>query len=31
MLLATVSRLRNAPSAPEWGAAISLLYNFGAG
>jgi outer membrane usher protein len=31
MLLATVSRLRNAPNAPEWGAAVSLLYNFGVG
>jgi outer membrane usher protein len=31
MVLATVSRLRNAPNAPEWGAAVSLLYNFGVG
>jgi outer membrane usher protein len=31
MLLATVSRLRNAPNEPEWGAAVSLLYNYGVG
>jgi outer membrane usher protein len=31
MLLATLSRLRNAPIPAEWGGNISLLYNFGAG